>query len=503
MKHLRNKIMLVLVVFSICVLLLNMLVVTGAFNHGFKRYIDNQRIEQMQELADSLSSVYADESDWQWLQQRPKHWHFWLRTGKTKKAYEKRRFKNKPHKFSNEPEYLSSLEKKYKPEWLKKEKSERFSQENFKRTSLHRKERLVKLTFLYDSQQVAIFGPHLRDEKKLKFVPVQHQGQTVAYIAYFTAQKMFSDIENVFLKQQRMIFFLSMLLAVGLSVLLAYFLAKRFLKPVAAIRNGVQKMVQGDYEQQVQIAGQDELASLGKDVNLLAATLDKQNKIQQRWLADIAHELRTPLAVLKAQLEAIEDGVRNFDKDELQLLIKESNYLQKLVEDLRELSLSEPGSFAYRWEKINIVAFLKESQVIWSSHLQQSFIDLKTHIETDSCFIQADAQRLQQLFHNLMQNSCRYTQASQDEPGKVRVAVKQTAKQLNIVWEDTGPGVPADKLEYLFDRLYRADESRNRQAGGSGLGLAICKNIVEAHGGVIEAQQSELGGLKIIISFEI
>ncbi|MCP3673802.1 MAG: two-component sensor histidine kinase, partial [Gammaproteobacteria bacterium] len=221
----------------------------------------------------------------------------------------------------------------------------------------------------------------------------------------------------------------------------------------------------------------------------------------KKWISDISHELRTPVAVLRAEIEAVQDGVRQVSDETVDSLHKEILRLTRLINDLHDLSLSDKGALSYHYEKIDINEIIKilidsEKDKIGKNNLEMeysSFFTLKP------IYISGDEGRITQLFTNLLNNTRLYTNSG----GKLQINGEVVDNDLVIIWSDSEPGVSTEQLDKLFDRLYRVETSRNRNTGGSGLGLAICKNIVEAHQGTIVANHSKIGGIEINISLPI
>lgn len=213
-------------------------------------------------------------------------------------------------------------------------------------------------------------------------------------------------------------------------------------------------------------------------------------------MADISHELRTPLAILKGELEALQDGVRKPTIETLNSLLFEVTNLTKLVNDLHQLSLSDRGSLTYRKDFIDINEVILLAVASYRHTYQTKNITLLTELDDLSpLIVQADPDRLIQLFHNLLENSVRYTYSG----GQLHISTQKGQNHVLISLEDSAPGLDSAQYEVVFQRFYRAENSRNRASGGSGLGLAICENIVEAHNGKISAMPSSLGGMKILI----
>jgi two-component system sensor histidine kinase BaeS len=249
----------------------------------------------------------------------------------------------------------------------------------------------------------------------------------------------------------------------------------------------------------MQLQRNDELGQLARDINELASTLAHNDTVRKRWLADTSHELRTPISILKGELEAMLDGVRPVNKAGIQSLHHETLQLQKLVEDLHELNNADIGGLRYYKQSVDLVALLEEQlqrhrPVFDNAGLQ---LQLSNHPKILNAWV--DSSRLHQLLDNLLNNSLKYTTC----PGKVQIKLQQQGNNALLVISDSAPGVPDAALDKLFEHLYRVDNSRNRLTGGSGLGLAICRRIVEGHHGTITASHSELGGITITITLPL
>jgi Signal transduction histidine kinase len=210
--------------------------------------------------------------------------------------------------------------------------------------------------------------------------------------------------------------------------------------------------------------------------------------------------MRTPLAVIKAQIEAMLDGIRPTSEDNLNLLNSKINALSSIINDLYELSLTDLGALSYNKEQLDIRQFIDNIALDFEQKLSTDGLQLTVINQLpEKLRVLADSKRLQQLINNLLENSARYT----DAPGKIRLSASVESSTVKIVLEDSAPSVPQSQLNKIFERLFRLDKSRNRELGGAGLGLSICKNIVEAHQGTILAHQSNLGGLTIIVTLPL
>jgi two-component system sensor histidine kinase BaeS len=222
----------------------------------------------------------------------------------------------------------------------------------------------------------------------------------------------------------------------------------------------------------------------------MATSLQAAQQARQQWIADIAHELRTPLATLRAEIEALQDGIRKPDTANLDSLAQEVHRLTRLVEDLRLLSLSDLGALDYRFAPVDLGRFVGH-HLSDATGLPGKPLQVRSEL-AEGVEIRADGDRLDQVLSNLLQNTQRYSAG----PATLSVQVRRHDTEAQLTWEDTGPGVPPEALPRLTERLYRVDESRASASGGSGLGLSIARAIVEGHGGRMQASASALGGLR-------
>lgn len=285
---------------------------------------------------------------------------------------------------------------------------------------------------------------------------------------------------------------LALLMAAGL----AWWLSRRLTRPVTQLARATHRLAAGHHDVRVDLDRRDEIGVLADDFNRLAETLERNQALRQEFLADVSHELRTPLAVLRGEVEALQDGVRPLTHDAITSLQAEVMQLEKLVNDLNELALSDVGALSYRMEPLDLAELARQVAAPHSAALQRLGLTLRLDLPEDSVIVHGDAARLRQLLDNLLTNSGRYT----DAPGQVLLAVSRQGDQAHLSVSDSAPGVPDAELSRLFDRLYRLDASRNRAGGGAGLGLAIARNIVLAHQGSIGAKASPLGGVCMTVA---
>lgn len=330
--------------------------------------------------------------------------------------------------------------------------------------------------------------------------PFLYKGDIVGYLGLVPLMELSYAGDLLFVEQQKESFTLVTLIMVVCSLLLAYPLTSHLLRPIKALTAGTNTLIAGAFRTRISVSSGDELGRLSEHFNILAMTLEKNEQARRQWVADISHELRTPLAVLRGEVEAMQDGIRKPEPRALDGLHGEIMHLERLVNDLYELSMSDIGALNYRKTMVDPIGILQGALEGYEQRFAGKHMGLQAEFALGcGCTLLGDPDRLQQLFINLLENSLRYT----DEPGKLKVLAETCREELKITFQDSGPGVSEEQLPRLFDRFYRTDISRNRQRGGAGLGLSICRNIVEAHQGTIKAHHSPEGGLQIVITLPL
>jgi len=279
--------------------------------------------------------------------------------------------------------------------------------------------------------------------------------------------------------------------ALVLALLLAYFLTK----PVNLLMKATGEIARGDLSYRVEIEKPKEFARLGATFNHMAHELEQAEERKKNLTSDIAHELRTPLAVQRAHLEALADGVFPMDKENLRVIQEQNNLLNRLVDDLRLITLADAGKLQLDLQPVDLQRLISGVVEQFTAKAKEKNITIKENLE-DCGEIYVDAQRIQQIMHNLLQNGVRYT----PEHGTIYVSFRCTTTELVCTVRDSGAGIPEESLPYIFDRFYRAERSRSKIAGGTGLGLAIARNLAQAHGGDLTAGNHPDGGAEFILS---
>ena len=285
-----------------------------------------------------------------------------------------------------------------------------------------------------------------------------------------------------------------------LALVLSLLLARRIARPLQAVSRAASEVAAGRLEARVQLTRRqlksgDEASGLARNFNGMAESLEALERERRDSSAAIAHELRTPLTVLRARLQAGVDGVLPLDEKAARILLEQTELLSRLVDDLRTLSLADAGQLHLNLAPLELCAFVTEQVQAFQESARERNIALELYCPVPSLFVQADRQRLAQVFYNLLENALRYTPAG----GKVEVRLERMAQRVRLEVEDSGPGIPPEALEKVFERFYRTDASRSKHSGGSGLSLAIVRTIVTLHGGRVWAENRLEGGARLAL----
>ncbi len=354
---------------------------------------------------------------------------------------------------------------------------------------------------LFDAEKRPLVGkePYAADSYKLKAIQVD--GQVVGWLGLPRHKRPpLRPLDVEFLRAQSQAFLTIGGVALLLALLVTLALSQHLLAPVRELAQATRALTSRHFDIRLKIRTQDEFGQLAADFNNMAQALERYEQLQRQWLADISHELRTPLAVLRGEIEALQDGVREVTPEGLESLHFEVMHVGRIVQQLHDLSLLESRPDEVELTPVKLLEVLAETLRSFQTRFEQGGIRVEFAVgKLEQVVIRAEADRLKQLFANLLENTLRYVQA----PGMLKIIPELTAGHLVLHFDDSGPGVPEASLQHLFDRLYRVDKARSRAQGGSGLGLAICKGIAERFGGRIEASQAPSGGLRITLVFPV
>ncbi len=276
------------------------------------------------------------------------------------------------------------------------------------------------------------------------------------------------------------------LLAVAIALILTFVLSRRILSPVKALTNATREYAKGNFSYRVDAENEGDLGELARSFNAMADGLARNEHLRRNMVADIAHELRTPLSNLRGYLEAASDGLVTLDEATVHSLSDEAASLSRLVNDLQELSLADAGELRLVLQPEDISGIITETVTILRAKAAEKNIEISAELPAGLPEVNIDAHRIKQVLYNLIDNAVAHTGAG----GRITVNAWQEENYLNISVTDTGEGIPAEDLPQIFERFYRVDKSRTRSTGGSGLGLTIVKRLVEAHGGSIDVRSS-------------
>jgi two-component system sensor histidine kinase BaeS len=334
-------------------------------------------------------------------------------------------------------------------------------------------------------------------------ITLKNDGSTVGYLLPAGVANFSTFDERFLVNRLSQAALTAGLIALGISLLVALFLAYRLTKPVYALTQAARRIADGDMSQRVEVNGKDELAMLGVAFNQMADSLQRATETRRAMTADIAHELRTPLAVQRANLEALQDGIYPLTVENLGSVLDQNQMLTRLVDDLRTLALADAGELRLEYTYTNFPGLVQRIVDRFASQAAAHQVTLGCNLPDTCPEILLDPLRIEQVLGNLISNALRYTPSGGTVDVQVRCQAGAPGGQVQLEVHDSGEGIPPQALEHLFERFYRADASRNRAVGGTGLGLAIARQLAEAHGGQLEAANHPQGGAVFMLSLPI
>lgn len=279
--------------------------------------------------------------------------------------------------------------------------------------------------------------------------------------------------------------------AIGLSVIAAYLIARHLTRPIVTLEHAALALAEGDMSQRVDPAGPLEVHALGEAFNRMGTSLQEAEELRRRLVADVAHELRNPIAAARAQAEGIAEGVLAPSSERLDSLLEDLEHLSALVEDLQELAVAEAGRLAYEMVELDM-ADLVEREARRAESVVKPGVSVIARVTSPSPPVTGDARRLSEVLRNFLGNAARHT-----SQGSITISLDATDAEIEVQVTDSGEGIPEADLPYVFERFYRADHARAADTGGAGLGLAIAARIVRDHGGQVFAQRAPGGGATV------
>ncbi|MFP4562110.1 MAG: ATP-binding protein [Spirochaetia bacterium] len=331
-------------------------------------------------------------------------------------------------------------------------------------------------------------------------VPVRAFGSVVGRLFVGTmVEPALDPVERRFLKQVNVMVIIILSVVLAAALLITGFLVRRITGPLKKIERASEKIGSGDFSARVSVANRDELGRVAGRFNRMAASLEEAEIWRRQLISDSAHELRTPMSLIQGRLEMMLEGVYDIDRENVTRVYEEARHMTDLIEELKSLSDADRGELLSRRGPVDVNRLTERAAESFRSRTEARGIRLETRPMSDAAVVEGDEGKLYQVVLNVIGNAVRFT--SDGGSIEVRTGREATGKGSGVFISiaDTGPGVPRDKLDRIFDRFYRVDEARNREHGGRGLGLAISKAIVESHGGTIRALNCPAGGLEIRI----
>jgi two-component system sensor histidine kinase BaeS len=451
-------------------------------SRNFTDYVNSAALERLSDLKDDLADFYRRHGGWGSLQDSQSRWEDILRSAISRNDFSRSRRSSEVPDFKRRP-------------------GSQTSQERHSPNSRDRLSRFARGLALFDAQKQKVVGSRTGlTAENFTLSEISVDGKTVGWLGLYKREHLSNRLVVAFLKQQSRALYLIGGPILLLAAVVAFLLSRHFLAPIRQLTAGTRALSSRQFDTRIELRSKDELGQLAQDFNTMAHTLAKYEAMRQQWISDISHELRTPLSVLRGELEAIQDGVREMNRETMDSLYAEVLHVGKIVNDLHELSLADTGSLSFKKEPIDPLLVLADTLKAFRTRFERQTIELQEDLASDvPVRILGDADRLTQLFSNLLENTLRYATS----PGTLKVWHRLSTNRITLYFEDSGPGVPPASLARLFDRLYRVDKSRSRALGGSGLGLSICKSIVETLGGQITAANAPSGGLRIEIGLPL
>ena len=287
-------------------------------------------------------------------------------------------------------------------------------------------------------------------------------------------------------------------IAIITALIMGLLLARSLTKPIRELTAATKKMAAGELGYQVPVQSKDEIGGLAKSFNQMSHDLAQNQKVRRQMTADIAHDLRTPLTVLRGYMEGLKDGRLDGNHKLYKIMFGEVSHLQHLVEELRTLSLADAGELSLNIRQIDPKALLERCGLAHIMQAEEKGLTLRVEADDHLPSVAVDSDRMAQVLSNLVSNAITHT-----KEGEIVLSATQTNEMVQLHVKDSGLGIEQQDLPHIFNRFYRADQSRNNNNSSSGLGLAIAKAIVEAHGGEITAVSVPNNGTTMTIGLSI
>ena len=509
--NLFRKIFSAFLIMVLVAIIVPALIIHLSSNRRFAEYLTKMEIASLDDMVTALGSLYRKDQSWKQFEEKPGRWSQFISSylplildphfpppssilGAAERRSEEKSLPGKPltrpqdrpnngfvREFSAEGELKAGLRVPPPPPplpgWML----------------------IGPRLALFDEKKNLVVGPGF-DIQNYLLRPISVEGQTRGWLGLMPFRAEANPLNLAFIQEQTRTICLAGLCVFTIAGLISFFLSKHLVAPINKLTEASRELSSLRFATQVDVRTSDEFGQLANAFNSMAQALEKNEMLRKQWTADVAHELRTPLAILRGEIEAMQDGVREITPQRLASLHDETNRIGQLVDDLHALFVADSENLVRQKHPVKPLDILEEVLGTFETRLTQADIHLQANsIEDQRAVIMGDEDRLRQLFANLIENTIRYT----NSPGILRINHYCSLQELTLVFEDSAPGVPSEALDRIFARLYRVDKSRSRSLGGSGLGLSICNEIVIGHGGAIRSSHSSLGGLLISIEFQL
>ena len=346
---------------------------------------------------------------------------------------------------------------------------------------------------LYDARRQFILGEPAGDQ--VSYRPIKVNDKVVGYLGLKPVLDQDDALSINFFSNQKRYLVLIYILTFLSSLVAALLLATYFKTPIQRLLKATKELTKGNFQHQVIVNRNDELGDLSTELNHLATILDQHENSRRQWVADTSHELKTPLAVLQAQIEAMQDGIRKPTPEHFDAMLRQVSSLKKLTQDLADLAQAEAQQLNCYFSAVNPWSVIEQEVENFKPKFEQA--GLSVHAQGEGTILQLDVDRFKQIMVNLLGNSIRYTEVG----GEVQIHTRQDAHSWSVIVDDSPLGLDDAQLQKLGERFYRVDNSRTRSTGGTGLGLALSGKIAQALGGTLSFDHSPLGGLRCILTF--
>lgn len=473
---------------------------------NFHTYLRERENRIITNLLPKIEQVYAQDGSWEIFQTRPRRWQWFIRTGgRMPRRWRDQRELNTPKSAVGSPTIERATDEPAPSQNNAQSRQADVGNDRLKDPAALRQTidlmQLARRLTLFDARTAYICGiPEMSAIEDMH--PLKVDGRTVGWLGVDISGALIYPVDKAFMQRQ-----VQILIWVGVIILiigcaLAVGFSKHLVAPINRLADASRKLGQRRFDTRIPVTNrEDELGQLAGAFNAMAANLERYVRRQHQWLRDISHELRTPLSVLLGEIEAVQDGVRPITPEAVASLHAEVSHLINIVSDLHELSRAEADGFTLELAPVTPATVLVQVLELFEHRLGETGINLTCDLSAAAdCKVMGDGERLHQLFTNLLHNVLNHAVGAD----RLTITARVTRGRLELVFADNGPGVPAEALDRLFDRLFRVDPSRSRNTGGSGIGLSVCQTIVEGHGGTISAANgSPSEGLAITVSLPV